>query len=75
MAEELIIANSTNKEERYKILIPQIQALVGGEPELIASLSNVAAALKVAAECRKGELVGTVCPDTGLKYLSTGLFP
>src|SRR3989337_2453918 len=46
MAEELIIANSTNKEERYKILIPQIQSLVEGEPDLIANLSNVAAALK-----------------------------
>ncbi len=46
MAEELIIANSTNKEERYNILIPQIQALVGGEPDLIANLSNIAAALK-----------------------------
>ena len=46
MAEELIIANSTNKEERYKILIPQIKSLVEGEPDLIANLSNVAAALK-----------------------------
>jgi len=46
MAEELIIANSTNKEERYKILIPQIQSLVEGEPDLIANLSNVTAALK-----------------------------
>jgi GAF domain-containing protein len=46
MAEELIIANSTNKEERYKILIPQIQSLVEGEPDLIANLSNVTAALR-----------------------------
>ena len=46
MAEELIIANSTNKEERYKILIPQIQSLVEGESDLIANLSNVVAALK-----------------------------
>src|SRR5687767_1473731 len=46
MAEELIIANSTNKEERYKILIPQIQSLVEGEPDQVANLSNIAAALK-----------------------------
>jgi len=46
MAEELIVASSTNKEERYKILIPQIKSLVEGEPDLIANLANVAAALK-----------------------------
>jgi GAF domain-containing protein len=46
MAEELLISSSTNKEERYATLVPQIQALVTGESDLIANLSNIAAALK-----------------------------
>ncbi len=46
MAEELIISHSQDKKERYKILIPQIQSLVDGEPDLIANLSNITAALK-----------------------------
>ncbi|WP_333819942.1 GAF domain-containing protein [Ohtaekwangia sp.] len=46
MAEELIIAASTNKKERYDILIPQIELLVTGEPDIIANFSNIAAALK-----------------------------
>jgi L-methionine (R)-S-oxide reductase len=48
MAEELIITNSTNKEERYKTLIPQITALVEGENDVVANLANIAAALKQA---------------------------
>lgn len=46
MAEELIFANSTDKSERYKVLLPQIEALVAGESDLIANLANIAAALK-----------------------------
>jgi len=46
MAEELIISSSFNKEEKYRQLIPQIKALVEGEPDLIANLSNIMAALK-----------------------------
>ncbi len=46
MAEELIISTSTDKQERYNALIPQLEALVTGEPDLIANLSNIAAALK-----------------------------
>lgn len=46
MAEELIIAEAANKEEKYKSLIPQIKALVTGEPDLTANLANIAAALK-----------------------------
>jgi L-methionine (R)-S-oxide reductase len=45
MAEDLIIATG-NKEEKYQQLLPQIQALVDGEQNLIANLANVAAALK-----------------------------
>lgn len=46
MAEELIIAASGNKTERYATLLPQIESLVAGEPDVIANLSNIAAALK-----------------------------
>ncbi len=46
MAENLIIAPSTDKADRYKTLVPQIEALVSGEPDLVANLSNIAAALR-----------------------------
>lgn len=46
MAEELIISTSTDKQERYQTLVPQIQSLVEGEKDLVANLSNIAAALK-----------------------------
>ena len=45
MAEDLtIIAGS--KAEIYQSLIPQIKGLLAGEPDLIANLANVTAALK-----------------------------
>jgi L-methionine (R)-S-oxide reductase len=50
MAEELIISKSTNKEERYQALVPQIEALIGSETDLIANLANVAAALRFGME-------------------------
>lgn len=46
MAEQLIITSSTDKEERYKTLVPQIESLVHGEPDVVANLANIAAALK-----------------------------
>jgi L-methionine (R)-S-oxide reductase len=46
MAEDLIITASSNKEEQYRSLIPQIEALLHGEPELVANLANICAALK-----------------------------
>ncbi len=46
MAEELLISTSTNKAERYKTLVPQIEALVTGENDVVANLANIAAALK-----------------------------
>jgi L-methionine (R)-S-oxide reductase len=45
MAEDLLIAKGT-KEEQYRALIPQIKALMEGEPDLVANLANVTAALK-----------------------------
>jgi GAF domain-containing protein len=46
MAETLIISQSTDKASKYQTLIPQIEALTTGEPDLIANLANIAAALK-----------------------------
>jgi L-methionine (R)-S-oxide reductase len=46
MAENLIISTATDKASRYEALIPQIEALTTGEPDLIANLANIAAALK-----------------------------
>lgn len=50
MAEELIISTAANKQERYDSLLPQLEALVAGEKDLIANLSNIAAALKQAMD-------------------------
>lgn len=46
MAESLIVNQSLSKEEKYKALLPQIEALVTGETDLIANISNLVAALK-----------------------------
>lgn len=46
MAEQLIIETSADKAARYKTLLPQIEALTSGEPDVVANLSNIAAALR-----------------------------
>ncbi len=46
MAETLVISSQTDKETRYRTLVPQIEALISGEPDFIANLSNIAAALR-----------------------------
>jgi L-methionine (R)-S-oxide reductase len=46
MAEDLKITTSANKEEQYQSLIPQIEALLYGETDLVANLANICAALK-----------------------------
>jgi L-methionine (R)-S-oxide reductase len=45
MAEDLSISSGT-KEEQYQELIPQIKELLEGEPDLVANLANISAALK-----------------------------
>jgi L-methionine (R)-S-oxide reductase len=45
MAEDLTIIEG-NKTQQYESLIPQIKALIEGEPDLIANLANIVAALK-----------------------------
>ncbi|NOT74775.1 MAG: GAF domain-containing protein [Cyclobacteriaceae bacterium] len=46
MAETLIISSTNSKTSRYETLIPQIEALVQGENDVIANLSNIAAAIR-----------------------------
>ena len=45
MADDLTIVTGS-KTEIYQSLIPQIKALLDGEPDLVANLANVSAALK-----------------------------
>lgn len=46
MAEDLKILEKASKEEKYQSIIPQIEALISGEDDLIANLGNICAALK-----------------------------
>jgi len=46
MAENLIISEESTKHIRYQTLVPQIEALIGDEKDVVANLSNIAAALK-----------------------------
>ena len=48
MAEDLLIDKSLNKEELYTQLLPQLKALVEGEPDEIANMANLVAAIKEA---------------------------
>lgn len=45
---ETITITADGKREKYEELIPQLEALVAGEDDLIANLANVSAALKAA---------------------------
>ncbi|MEX0635715.1 MAG: hypothetical protein WD135_03035, partial [Ferruginibacter sp.] len=45
MADDLSIIIGT-KAEQYEALLPQIKGLITGEPDLVANLANIAAALK-----------------------------
>lgn len=46
MSETLYIPKGASKAETYTSLLPQIEALIKGEDDLIANLANVSAALK-----------------------------
>ena len=46
MAEDLVITKSADKTAQYQSLIPQIEALITGEDDLVANMANVCAALK-----------------------------
>jgi GAF domain-containing protein len=49
MSEEITIT-ATARKDRYEELLPQIEALISSEPDLIANLANVCAALKYAMD-------------------------
>jgi len=46
MAEDLYIAEKGSLKEKYESLIPQLKALTEDEPDMVANMANVAAALK-----------------------------
>ena len=48
MAEDLDIPYGASKEEIYKALFPQLQALTEGEPDLIANMANITSVLREA---------------------------
>ncbi|GAB3898404.1 GAF domain-containing protein [Spirosoma agri] len=48
MAETLLIPQTSDRRAMYDSLVPQIAALIDGEPDLVANLANIAAALKEA---------------------------
>jgi L-methionine (R)-S-oxide reductase len=45
MSEDIILSRG-NKEEQYKSLIPQIEAIISGETDQTANLANIVACLK-----------------------------
>ena len=52
MAESIFIPNHlTDKKARYQSLLPQLHALVKGEPDFLANVSNLMAALKESLNC------------------------
>ncbi len=48
MAETLYLPQSGTKEEIYQALLPQVEALISSEQDLVANLANIAAALREA---------------------------
>lgn len=46
MTEDLKIAQTGDKQEKYITLISQLQSLTSGEPDIVANLANISAALK-----------------------------
>lgn len=48
MTETLTLPETADKAELYAALLPQVEAVIAGEDDLIANLANVAAMLKAA---------------------------
>ena len=46
MSDELFIADNASKKEKYEALLPQLEALITGETDLVANLANISAALR-----------------------------
>lgn len=47
MAENLLIAEGGSRKEKYEVLLPQIEALVQGEPDLVANLANISSVVQM----------------------------
>ena len=50
MAHEIAVPEGISREQAYRSLLPQLAALVQDEPDLIANLANLSAALEQAFE-------------------------
>lgn len=48
MAENLVLSDNTDRSRQYADLLPQLKGLVSDEPDQVANLANVAAALRQA---------------------------
>ncbi len=48
MADTLFLPQEGSKEEIYQALLPQVEALISGEQDLVANLANITAALREA---------------------------
>ena len=48
MAESIAFSRAASRETLYREIVPQIEALVAGEPDEVANLANIAAVLKEA---------------------------
>ncbi|MBP5479086.1 MAG: GAF domain-containing protein [Bacteroidaceae bacterium] len=46
MSENLIIDNNASKEDKYVTLLPQIEAVIDGEPDIIANMANIASMIQ-----------------------------
>ncbi len=46
MSENLIVNSNASKEEKYADLLPQIEAVIDGEPDIIANMANVASMIQ-----------------------------
>jgi putative methionine-R-sulfoxide reductase with GAF domain len=55
MSENLTISSSESREEKYKTLLPQIEALIADEDDQTANLANISAALKQTFEFLPGK--------------------
>ena len=54
MAESIAFSKSADRAAIYAELVPQVEALLAGETDLIANLANVAAVLKEAVNRLRG---------------------
>ncbi|MGB7070007.1 MAG: GAF domain-containing protein [Pyrinomonadaceae bacterium] len=48
MAESIAFSRTANRSVIYSEIVPQIESLIAGEPDIVANLANVAAVLRAA---------------------------